>query len=464
MLKNSENSGIDRGVSIVWFRRDLRLANNPALDYAVRTGSRVLPIYIEPADQGRSWAPGAASRWWCYHSLERLFDALSQQGLRLHFFRGDPVKIIQQLVKETEAITLCWNKLYEPEQLELDKHLLQTLSNIDLQCFDSNLLFPPGTLLNKQGDPYRVFTPFWKNARQQLEGTGVNLTKTKKYKTDNAKQGPLKGECTLQELSLLDENHWHEKLNKYWTPGEKNAQKYTRHFIQKQIGHYEINRDIPGIEGTSKLSAYLHFGEITSAQIVYQLQQQMFSRKDNASVELLIKQLGWREFAHHILWHYPHTANNPMNAKFKTFWPKKANQKHLQAWQKGLTGIPLVDAGMRQLWETGWMHNRVRMIVGSFLTKNLGIHWLHGAKWFWDTLIDADLANNTFGWQWVAGCGVDAAPYYRIFNPETQAKRFDPDCSYIKYWVPDIDEPSNNAPLINLKQSREDAFARFKHL
>ena len=464
MLKNSEISTMNGSTALVWFRRDLRLANNPALDYAVRTGHRVIPIYIESNVQGRSWAPGSASRWWGYHSLERLSESLAQQGLRLHFFSGDPGKIIQQLIKETGAITLCWNKLYEPEQLELDKHLLQTLPKMDLQCFDSNLLFPPGTLLNKQGDPYRVFTPFWKSARQQLEVTGVNLTNTKKYKTDNAKQGPLKGECTLQQLNLLDENHWHEKLNKYWSPGEKTAQKCTRHFIQKQIGHYEIYRDIPGVGGTSKLSAHLHFGEITSAQIVYQLQQQMFSRKDNASVETLIKQLGWREFAHHILWHFPYTTNHAMNNKFKTLWPNKPNQKRLQAWQKGQTGIALVDAGMRQLWETGWMHNRVRMIVGSFLTKNLGIHWLHGAKWFWDTLVDADLANNTLGWQWVAGCGVDAAPYYRIFNPDTQAKRFDPDLTYIKHWLPEIDELPQRSPLIDLKESREDALARFKGL
>jgi len=357
-----------------------------------------------------------------------------------------------------------WNKLYEPDQIELDKHLLQTFANIDLQRFDSNLLFPPGTLLNKQGDPYRVFTPFWKTARQQIEVTGVNLTITKKYKTDNAKQRPLKGECTLRKLGLLDEHRWHEKLNQFWSPGEENAQKCTRNFTQKQIGDYETYRDIPAIDGTSKLSAHLHFGEITPAQIVYRLQQQTFSRKDNVSVELLIKQLGWREFAHHILWHFPHTTTQAMNNKFKTLWPNKPNRKLLQAWQKGETGVPLVDAGMRQLWETGSMHNRVRMIVGSFLTKNLGIHWLHGARWFWDTLVDADLANNTLGWQWVAGCGVDAAPYYRIFNPHTQAKRFDPDSHYIKSWVPDIDELPVKAPVVDLKKSREEALARFKDL
>ena len=463
-MNNKEESDDSMRVALVWFRRDLRVANNPALDYALRHCQQVIPIYIEPSLQEQPWVAGAASRWWCHHSLQSLADELSQQNLRLRFFSGNPKQVIQDIIKQSGATVVCWNKLYEPDELELDVHLIKILQGVQVQRFDGNLLFTPGSLLNKQGLPYRVFTPFWNNARQQLEVTGVSLTRTKKSKPKATKQATLKGECTLDQLQLLDEHPWHQKLNNYWTPGEKAAQKRMGFFIKNLVKDYEDNRDIPALDGTSKLSPHLHFGEISAAQIIYQVQIQEKSYRSNRSIELLIKQLGWREFAHHVLWHFPDTANQAMNQKFRAFWPKKANQKHLRAWQTGQTGIALVDAGMRQLWETGWMHNRVRMIVGSFLTKNLGIHWLHGARWFWDTLVDADLANNTLGWQWVAGCGVDAAPYYRIFNPDTQAKRFDPRLSYIKHWLPEIDEPFNTDPLIDMKTSREDALVRFKKL
>ena len=391
-------------------------------------------------------------------------ESLLKQGLKLHFFCGAAKDIIPSLIKESGATAISWNKLYEPDEVALDNALLSSLANIEIQRFDSNMLFTPGTLLNKQAQPYRVFTPFWKTARQQLEISGVGLTKTKKYKTDKVERKRFKRECTLDELGLLTAHPWYEKLHQHWIPGEATAQKRLQRFIRDAIGEYDVNRDIPEVDGTSKMSAHLHFGEITPAQIYYQLQQYAFNQVASKSVERFITELGWREFAHHVLWHFPHTTNQAMNDKFAKFWPKRANQKLLQAWQQGQTGFPIVDAGMRQLWQTGWMHNRVRMIVGSFLTKNLGIHWLHGTKWFLDTLVDADIASNTLGWQWVAGCGVDAAPYYRIFNPETQAKRFDPNATYIRHWVPEIDELSFQTPLIDLAQSREDALSRYKNI
>jgi deoxyribodipyrimidine photo-lyase len=447
--------------TLVWFRRDLRIQNNPALDYAVQRGGRVIPIYIEYSNNIKDWQPGAASRWWCHHSLKELADSLQQQGLKLRFFSGEPLKIFTQLIKQTGATAIAWNNLYEQTERDLEARVSSACDDCEIYQANSSLLFVPGSLLNKSEQPYRVFTPFWKQARADLEMTGVSITRPKKYSAANQSKARLQGECTLAQLGLLDEHPWHHKLQQHWQPGEASAQQELKQFIEHAAADYDIDRDIPSVDGTSCLSAHLHFGEITPAQIVYTLQQYEFDRDGKKSIERFISELGWREFAHHVLWHFPYTANQCMNEKFNGFWPSRANQKLLTQWQTGNTGVPLVDAGMRQLWETGWMHNRVRMIVGSFLTKNLGIHWLHGAKWFWDTLVDADLASNTLGWQWVAGCGVDAAPYYRIFNPDTQAKRFDPDLTYIKEWVPEIDE-LGYMPVIDLAKSREEALSRYK--
>jgi len=449
-------------ITLAWFRRDFRIQNNPALDYAIRRGGTVIPIYIEYSDTIKDWRPGGASRWWCHQSLKSLSESLQQQGLRLRFFVGDPATIIPQLVTQTGASAITWNRLYEKAEHDLEERLVKTCRDCEIYQADSSLLFTPGSLLNKTGQPYRVFTPFWKQARAELEMVGVSITKTQKYKSITKRELRFKGECTLSQLGLLDEKPWHKKLHQHWQPGEAGAQKQLKRFIDYSADDYDTDRDIPSIDGTSCLSAYLHFGEITPAQIVYKLQQYDFERDGQKSIERFVSELGWREFAHHVLWHFPHTANRCMNEKFTGFWPNKADTKLLTAWQTGNTGVPLVDAGMRQLWETGWMHNRVRMIVGSFLTKNMGVQWLHGARWFWDTLVDADLANNTMGWQWVAGCGVDAAPYYRIFNPDTQAKRFDPELAYIRQWVTEIDE-LGYIPILDIAESRESALMRYRN-
>ena len=450
-------------VSIVWFRRDLRISNNPALSYALEHSRHVIPIYINHP-KAEKWAPGAASKWWCHESLQRLNAALKEQGLNLHCFTGDPIKVITSLVTDSGAKSICWNNLYEPDELILSDTVKQSFSNIEIKYFDSHVLFPPGTILNKQEKPYRVFTPFWKSARIKLELIGVNPSKSIKTEYSKSKFIVYKNECSIEDLGLLDENQWHQKLLNYCEPGELAAKAILDDFIHNSIYSYDKNRDVPGIAGTSKLSAHLHFGEITPAQIILALQQHEFTPGFQVDIERFITEIGWREFANHILWHFPFTAHKPMNDKFDKLWTNKCNMKKFNAWKTGTTGYPIIDAGMRELRETGWMHNRVRMIVGSFLTKNLGIHWLHGARWFWDNLVDADLASNSMGWQWVAGCGVDAAPYYRIFNPHTQAKRFDPDACYINKWLPSDYGQYENNPIVNLQQSRADALLRYKNL
>lgn len=462
-MKRHEKVVQDELRTLLWFRRDFRLANNPALGFAQGRGGPITAIYIESDDLAREWAPGSASRWWCHHSLEVLAAQLAEQGIHLHFFKGDPARIIPALIKETGATAIAWNRLYEPGEIKLEDSVVKALEYVEVKRFDSHLLFTPGTILNQQDQAYKVFTPFWKNARSRLEVTGVSLVKSKKYQAAETEQPVFKSECKLTDLQLLDQHPWHEKLHHHWQPGEVAAHNQVKNFLKHTIDDYDQARDLPAIEGTSKMSPHLHFGEITPAQIVHQLLQKDLLYSGSASVERFLTELGWREFAHHVLWHFPKSTNQPMYKKFDRFWPKQANKKYLTAWQTGNTGIPLVDAGMRQLWESGWMHNRVRMIVGSFLTKNLGIHWLHGARWFWDTLVDADLANNSMGWQWVAGCGVDAAPYYRIFNPLTQQQRFDKDMAYVKQWVNEI-EDDDYKPIIDLAKSRETALNRYNQI
>ncbi len=460
-MKNNEKNKQLLAITVLWFRRDFRLTNNPAFNIASSQAGRVLPIYIENSDPNMIWRPGGASRWWCHHSLQSLSDKLKERGMNLKYFRGDPGKLIPAIMRESGADTICWNRLYEPNELMLEEKIEEQLTEISVHKFDSQLLFTPGTVLNQQQQPYRVFTPFWRKARVKLDVEGVDLSVNKRRKKINGYNKKLKEECRLDELALLDKNNWHIKLNQYWVPGENAALKIARRFKRHHISGYEIQRDIPSVHGTSKLSAHLHFGEITASQLIYSLLMQSWPSSAAASVERFITELGWREFSQHTLWHFPFTTNRAMNERFINFWPKKPKQKLLKAWQTGNTGVPIIDAGMRELWQTGWMHNRVRMIVASFLTKNLGIHWLHGARWFWNTLVDADLASNTLGWQWVAGCGVDAAPYYRIFNPYTQVSKFDKELKYIKSWLPEYNE-TDFTPIVDVKKSRDAALELYK--
>jgi deoxyribodipyrimidine photo-lyase len=453
-------------VSILWFRRDLRIHDNAALQWVCDNSTDVIPIYIHSLEEEEPWQPGAASRWWLHNSLLALEKKLADHGLILKYFCGYSEAIISELIEETNASSLIYNRLYEPHLYKRDLSIEKKLQDkIAVLPFDNSLFFAPGTVLNNQQLPYRVFTPFYKKIRPLLtpghvENNSVSLTSGLMSLKDVA----VRSAQSLSSLNLLDEHDWHEKLHSHWRPGEERAFELLDIFMDDAISHYDVERDIPSIEATSRLSPHLHFGEITAQQIchsIWPLLEGQGHSKAAQSAEVFLKQLVWREFAHNVLWHFPETATEPMDKRYKkSFW--RRSKADYEAWTKGETGVPIIDAGMKQLWETGWMHNRVRMIVSSFLTKNLGLNWLQGANWFWDTLVDADLANNSLGWQWVAGCGVDAAPYYRVFNPNTQTKRFDSSFRYIDTWLPEHNELDYPQPMIDLASSRDQALDRYK--
>jgi len=451
--------------AILWFRRDLRLRDNPALDWALDNAQKILPVYIHTADEEAAWLPGGASRWWLHHSLQQLDEQLRGHGLRLHFFYGGSEAVLTDIIEKTGADTLVFNRLYEPHLSSRDQKLQQQLADtVQLMSFDSGLFFSPGTVLNNQQQPYRVFTPFYKKIRPLLELAHDNAANDSYKRMKKVTAPIIDFDVPLDYLALLEDHQWHEKLHHHWQPGEKNAHTLLDSFLDDAVQHYQSEREVPSVDGTSRMSPYLHFGEITPQQIHSSLSSWLNgagSAGAERSAEVFLKQLIWREFAHNVLWHFPYTATEPMDQRFNaSFWGY--DKDDFQSWCRGETGIPIIDAGMKQLWETGWMHNRVRMIVSSFLTKNLGIHWLHGARWFWDTLVDADLANNSMGWQWVAGCGVDAAPYYRIFNPETQTRRFDSALKYIDTWLPGYAELDYPVAVVDLASSRESALQRYK--
>ena len=417
---------------IYWFRNDLRLLDNPSLHYAVETGKPIFFVYIDDAKAG--WAPGAASRWWLHQSLLSLQKDLSELNAKLYYFSGSNIEILSKLAAEIQSDQIVYSRVYEPAAIDQDRKLLTLLNdkNVELNISQGNVLFRPGSVLNKQGNTYRVFTPFYKACRE-LGITSQTIERPKKLLPFS-----YKGNClSLEELDFLPNKPWQNGLKARWKPGEKNAGQLLKKFVRGNLFQYSENRDFPNLDSTSHLSPYLHFGEISPQRIIYHLTE-IGNEHPRLEVEAekLIRQLVWREFACHILVSYPFTTDKPFQDKFSKFPWKRSDKKLVQAWQQGKTGYPLIDAGMRELWATGYMHNRVRMIVASFLTKNGLIHWKEGALWFWDTLVDADLAQNSMNWQWVAGCGVDAAPYFRIFNPITQSKRFDSEGSYIRRWCP----------------------------
>lgn len=415
--------------ALLWLRRDLRMADNPALHHALQEARRVIPVFIHAPEEEAPWSPGAASLWWLHHSLAALSTQISRLGSRLIIRRGHSLTTLQQLIEATGATLVCWNRLYEPAVIARDTHIKVTLKDQGIECSSHNaaLLFEPWEVRNQQGKPFRVFTPFWKHCQTRLAEQHLPLPAPSTLPTIDSALTSL----SPSELQLLPSIPWDTGMRGHWQPGEAGAQARLQSFIDVAVHDYKTSRDRPDKPGTSLLAPYLHFGEISPRQIVAELNAQ------GVAAEPYVRQLGWREFSHHLLYHFPHTPDKPLDVRFENFpWDK--NAAALKAWQRGRTGVPLVDAGMRELWHTGYMHNRVRMVVASFLTKNLRIHWLEGARWFWATLVDADLANNTLGWQWTAGCGADAAPYFRVFNPVLQAERFDPDFAYLRRWLPEL--------------------------
>ena len=419
---------------IYCFKHDLRLLDNPALQYAIETNKPILFVYIYDPDA--EWAPGAASRWWLHQSLESLQKDLLELHSKLYCFSGSNIDILPKLAAEIQCEQIVYSQVYEPAALKQDTRLMSLLSklNIDLNITQGSVLFKPGSILNRQGSVYKVFTPFYKACREFGFSSQI-IKKPKKLSAFSYKGNSL----SLEQLNLLPKESWQNGLKAKWKPGEKNAAQLLKKFIKGDLHQYSVKRDYPNLDSTSHLSPYLHFGELSPKRVIYHLTK-IVDEKPTFEIESekLIRQLVWREFACHILMNYPFTVDEPFQAKFSKFPWQRSNKKLMQAWQQGRTGYPIIDAGMRELWATGYMHNRVRMIVASFLTKNGLLHWKKGALWFWDTLVDADLAQNTMNWQWVAGCGVDAAPYFRIFNPITQSKKFDAEGSYIRRWCPEL--------------------------
>ncbi len=464
--------------ALVVFRRDLRLADNPAWSAACAAHAQVIPVYIHAPGEDGPWSIGSASRWWLHHSLAALDRRLRAHHVALHLRQGDTLEVLRELVRRGGADAVYWNRLYEPASIARDTRIKSALreQGIAVHSHPGALWCEPWQIATQQDAPYKVFTPYWRKLRTLLQP--VEPLPEPIVPGCQA----LSGSLPLSALALLPRIGWDSGLAKTWQPGEDGAHELLEIFADDAIGDYAHARDLPARHGTSRLSPHLHFGEISPRQIHFELDRRAHAidAKRRPDIEPYLRELGWREFAHHLLYHFPHTPTDNFNPRFDGFRWAAADQSLIERWQHGRTGIPLVDAGMRELWHTGWMHNRVRMIVASFLTKNLRQHWQHGARWFWDTLVDADLANNTLGWQWVAGCGADAAPYFRVFNPVTQAKKFDPDGVYLRRWLPELaaaplallHEPWKDeallkrsgypAPMVDLGQSRQralDAYA-----
>ena len=465
-------------LAIVWFRRDLRLQDNPALDAALRAHARVLCVYIHAPTEEAPWAPGAASRWWLHHSLAALTDDMRQCEGQLHIRTGPTLTALETLARESGARAVYWNRQYEPALAARDTRITQVLSKRGIQThsFNATLLIEPWDIQTNQGGAYKVFTPFWRTLRAQLEPRPPSPAPKRIPSVAGIDS------IALDALQLLPRIAWDGGMRQHWKPGERGAHALLRRFAGA-LTRYEQGRDRPDQDNTSRLSPHLHFGEIGPRQIVWMLDEQARGQRSEharAAAEPFIRELGWREFSQHLLYHFPRITLQNLNPRFDLFPWASPDGEAMAKWQRGVTGVPIIDAGMRQLWKHGWMHNRVRMIVASFLTKNLRQHWLHGARWFWDTLVDADLGNNTQGWQWAAGCGADAAPYFRIFNPVLQGERFDPQGTYVRHWVPElkavpaplIHQPWKDAallhrtgypaPMVDLRTSREAALDAYQ--
>jgi deoxyribodipyrimidine photo-lyase len=418
-----------------WVRRDLRLADNPALHAAARAGAPLLAVYVLDDETPGRWAAGGASRWWLHGSLEALAEDLAALGVRLVLQRGRAARLVAELAAATGAQAVVAGRVHEPWALAEEEALRSRLpEGVALRLAAGSLLFDPESLRNQAGRPFQVFTPFWKACLAASPPGPPRPVPAglAGFRADVDSEA-------LEDWQLLPEApDWAAGLREAWTPGEVGAWARWEAFAGQGLADYAAGRDRPDLAGTSRLSPHLHFGEISIRALWHAaagLADQ--GRAPAAAVQAFLRELGWREFSAHLLHHWPELPEQPLRAQFRDF-PWASDPAALRAWQQGLTGYPIVDAGMRELWHTGWMHNRVRMIVASFLVKDLLVPWQQGAAWFHDTLVDADLASNAASWQWVAGCGADAAPYFRIFNPVLQGRKFDPAGDYVRRWVPEL--------------------------
>ena len=484
------DSRVSRPPTLVWFRQDLRLWDNPAFLAAVARGGPIIPVFILDDGGEGKWAAGGAARWWLHHSLAALDASLRQRGSRLVLACGDSASILRTLARATGAQAVRWNRRYEPAIIARDAQIGRELAaaGLSVESFNGALLREPDEIRNRQDRPFKVFTAYWRHCLAlpvppPAKGAPKILA------------GPAQwpDSLPLEELRLLPRTGWAAEFGKHWQPGEAGAGRRLHRFVRGALKDYAAMRNRPDRDGTSGLSPHLHWGEIGPRQVwaaVRAVGKSAGVFPPHHSAGVFLSEIGWREFAYHVLFHFPSSPELPMRPEFERFpWAADPQGSARRAWERGQTGYPIVDAGMRQLWHTGGMHNRVRMIVASFLVKHLRLPWTAGARWFWDTLVDADLASNTLGWQWSAGCGVDAAPYFRIFAPVLQGKKFDPAGEYVRRWVPElaslpapwIHEPWNAPadllhaagvqlgtryprPVVEHKAARNEALAAFRQL
>ena len=418
--------------TILWLRKDLRLADNSALAAAVEAGAPIIPVFIWSPEEAGDWAPGAASKWFLHHAVKSLDDSLREKGGRLILRTGDSLAELRDMIEKTGARRVYWNRRYESPLRAVDAEIKKALreDGIEAESYNTALLNEPHTVSTGGGKPYKVYTPYWRNVKDRALPEVVEPDFGRLQFPDSYPQT-----VALEKLGLLPKKGWHQKFYDYWEVSEAAAQKRLDDFLKDTVQDYNEARDIPGTSGTSGLSPYLHWGLIGPRQIMHTLLNHHDLRAQGPQV--YAKEVYWREFAYNVLYHFPHTPDYPLQEKYADF-PWEPDAGALKRWQDGQTGYPIVDAGMRELYATGWMHNRLRMVVSSFLVKHLLQDWREGARWFWDTLVDADLASNTLGWQWSGGCGADAAPYFRVFNPMTQGHKFDADGDYVRKWVPEL--------------------------
>lgn len=469
---------------IVWFRQDLRIIDNPALTLAADNGT-IIPVYILDENAPEHAQPGGASKWWLHHSLISLNKSLNNQ---LIIRRGNPLHILKELAQTFAADSVTWNRLYEPWQRTRDEAIKAELkaSGISAKSLNGSLLWEPMSVLKKDETPYKVFTPYYRKGCLLREAPRFPLPKPHSI---TIHKGAEFSHSALEELALIPEIQWYKEIEALWQPGEEGAANRLQRFISDAATRYQDDRNLPAVKGTSLLSPHLHFGEVSPNQAWYAILGAFENAFDNKDLDVYLSELGWREFSYYLLFHWPELPQRNFKKKFDYFaW--RTNAEDLKAWQFGNTGIPIVDAGMRELYQTGYMHNRVRMVVGSFLVKNLLIDWREGERWFWDTLLDADMASNASGWQWVAGSGADASPFFRIFNPILQGEKFDKEGEYVKKYCPELRRVPSKfihkpweaptailkacgvelgkqypKPIVDLKESRNralDAFAQLK--
>ena len=430
-----ENPDSSHSPILVWLRKDLRLRDHPAFEAAILEKRPILPLYIWDPEEGGEWSPGAASRWWLHHALLSLAKDIQGLGGTLVVRKGKAAEILPRIAKEHNIRKIFYSRAYDPPGITTQEAVEEALdeAGLDTGSFNASLLQEPWETKNGTGKPFQVFTPYWRKSRQVIYREPAEYAPAKL--SFIKQQEPA---SSVDSLGLLPDHSWHQKLESHWDVSEDAAHQQLQRTVEEVTRSYATRRNHPSVDGTSRLSPYLAWGLISPRQICKAVLQADSGDSTRGENKFLVE-IGWREFSYHLLYHFPSIPNQPLRAKYASF-PWIEDQANLRRWQFGKTGYPMVDAGMRQLYETGWMHNRVRMVVASFLVKHLLLSWNDGARWFWDTLVDADLASNTQGWQWAAGCGADAAPYFRIFNPITQGEKFDTKGEYARRWIPALEQ------------------------